>query len=320
MKENSATNEKLYILTYRTLPIGYAAIQCSHALREWIEHHPEDDKNWYKNSNFIILVTASNIKEFRKILAKADKLGIKYSTFLESDMAYQETAACFSPGEETRKLLKSCQLLGGPTPAAEEPKTTLDYKLLMKREMQGSSTISLWQHGADCKKAFIEIMNGEKFGILDKIPWLDNAIEEMKSSLGEMSKSNIKWQNILTYLQFHDIGKLRCKTTDENGIHYYNHPKESFKTWIEIGGDEFIANLMLKGMAMHSSNQKEIAATLYREEFKILRLTALAELISNSRNGIFGPEGIHETSFKIKFKKLKNNGSDSAFAYYAFYE
>jgi len=302
--------DKLYILTYRTLPIGYGAIQCSHALREWIEAHPEEDKNWYKTNNSIILLTASDLKEFRKILAKADAARITYSKFLEPDMAYQETAACFTPSPEARKLLKHCQLLGGPTQKKEDPKTVLDYKLLMKTEKQGSSGISLWQHGEDCQEAFLQIIDGERFGCLNQIGWLDDAIIELKDRYGDPSTSTDRWRDILTYIKFHDIGKIHSKIIDEEGrIHYPEHAEISAKTWIKIGGSEAIANLMRKDMAMHSMTKEECHSFLTYEELAILRISALAEIISNARNGLFGPLSFEETSFKIKLKKIKRNGS-----------
>lgn len=278
-------------------------------MREWIENNPEEDKFWYKNNNSIILLTTSDLKEFRKILAKADSLGIKYSKFLEPDMAYQETAACFSPSEEVKKLLKHCQLLGGATQKKEDPKTILDYKLLMKNEKQGKSQISLWEHGSDCRKAFIEIIKGEKFGCLDKIPWIDDAIKDLVSMYGEFSCDSPGWRDILTYIQYHDIGKIHSKSEDKNGIHYYNHPQISYNTWMKIGGKESIANLMGKDMIMHSAIQDECRKVLSPEEFKILRISALAEIISNARMGVFGDSSFQETSFKIKLKKIKRNGS-----------
>lgn len=279
-------------------------------MREWIENNPEEDKFWYKNNNSIILLTTSDLKEFRKILAKADNLGIKYSKFLEPDMAYQETAACFSPSQEAKKLLRHCQLLGGPTQKKEDPKTILDYKLIMKNEKQGRSQISLWEHGSDCKKAFIEIIKGERFGCLDKISWLDDAIKDLVTNYGEFSQDSNGWRDILTYIQYHDIGKIHSKSEDETGIHYNGHAKSSYDTWIKIGGSEDIARLMLNDMVMHSATQDECRKALSYNDFKILRISALAEIISNARMGIFGEAKFEETSFKIKLKKIKRNGNN----------
>ena len=63
-------------------------------------------------------------------------------------------------------------------------------------------------------------------------------------------------------------------------------------------------------MIMHSSTQEECRQTLSLEEFKILRISAIAEIISNARMGVFGDALFQETSFKIKFKKIKRNGND----------
>lgn len=281
------SHEKLYILTYRTLPIGYQAIQCSHTLREFVNQFPEHDKKWYKTNNSIILVTCSNYKDFLKLLNKADKLNIQYINFIEPDIGYHITATAFVPGEQTAYLLRHCQLLGGPTELSLEPKSLLDYKLLMKRTPQGESNV--WQHGKDCCNMLERILKGEKLPRIEKVTWLESAIKEFPYELEK---------DIYTYLQFHDIGKTI--TYDGEG-HYPNHAQESARLWRLLDNRERIATWIENDMVMHSGTVEEANKLVDKN---ILRLTALVECYSNAE--MFG--GFESDSFKIKLKKIIRNG------------
>ena len=104
--------QKLYILTYRTLPIGYQAVQCAHALREFTEKFAAENQKWYTTSNTIVLLTCSNLQELNKTLTKAQALGISYAPFYEPDIDNELTAIAFVPCAETAHLLRHFQLLG----------------------------------------------------------------------------------------------------------------------------------------------------------------------------------------------------------------
>lgn len=89
------------------------------------------------------------------------------------------------------------------------------------------------------------ILEGNKYTIFSNQEWISNLIPEIKPMIG-MNQHNPNhsydvWEHTvisivnapnnpilrLTML-FHDIGKPKCYTVDENGIgHFYGHPKES---------------------------------------------------------------------------------------------
>lgn len=253
-----------------------------------MDSFPDVDRTWHADNDSIILLTCSDYKEFRKTLAKADALGIGHADFKEPDIGYQVTASAFCPSAATAKLLKHCQLLGGPTPRPEQPRSLLDYKHLMKTTPQGKSNV--WQHGKDCSEMLGRILAGEKLPRMDKIPWLETAIREFPHKMAD---------DIHTYLLFHDIGKV---TTHDDQGHYPGHAVESARIWRQVDGREHIARWMESDMVMHSGTREE-AQTL--QDRHILRLTALAECYSNTE--LFG--GFDSDSFKIKLKKLIRNGT-----------
>lgn len=253
-----------------------------------MDKFPDVDRTWHEENDSIILVTCSDYREFRKLLAKADSLGIGHADFEEPDIGYQVTASALCPSAATAKLLKHCQLLGGPTTRPVEPKSLLDYKHLMKVTPQGTSNV--WQHGKDCCDMLDRILAGEKLTRMDRIPWLEDAIASFPSALSN---------DIHTYLLFHDIGKV---TTYDGHGHYPDHAAESAKIWRRIDDREHIARWMELDMVMHSGTREEAQALCDRH---ILRLTALAECYSNAE--MFG--GFESDSFKIKLKKLIRNGS-----------
>jgi hypothetical protein len=253
-----------------------------------VDRFPEADRIWHAENDSIILLTCSDYKEFRKIIAKADALGIGHADFREPDIGYQVTASAMCPSAATAKLLKHCQLLGGPTPRPEEPRSLLDYKHLMKATPQGKSNV--WQHGKDCCDMLDRILGGEKLPRMDKISWLKDAIEQFPQELS---------QDIYTYLLFHDIGKT---TTHDGQGHYPGHAAESARIWRQIDGRDNIARWMESDMVMHSGSREEAYVLQDRH---ILRLTALTECYSNAE--MFG--GFESDSFKIKLKKLIRNGA-----------
>jgi hypothetical protein len=51
---------KLHLVTRRDLSPGQQAVQAAHALREFIQHHPEVDRDWYERSNTLALLAVED--------------------------------------------------------------------------------------------------------------------------------------------------------------------------------------------------------------------------------------------------------------------
>lgn len=107
------------------------------------------------------------------------------------------------------------------------------------------------------------------------------------------------------YHIYHDCGKPFCRTIDDEGRqHFPDHAKISASIWRVHGGDEQIAELILRDMDMHLLKPAQAAEYDRMDLAPALLLTALSELHANAE--MFG--GIESTSFKIKFKALNKVG------------
>jgi hypothetical protein len=273
-------------------------------LREWTERYPTADRSWYQTNNSIIIVTVKDLREFEKILRKASEQSIDYVAFVEPDIGYQKTAAAFSPSAATAHLMRHCQLLGGAY-QNEEPVSLLDWKLAMKKHKQGEHDLSLWDHGDHCANVFMSLMTMDAHSAYP-IEWLDGAINSFIEQHGAFSESKAIYQDILTALRYHDIGKITAKKLDENGRpHYPDHPSHSEALWRKLDSREHIAKWLGNGMHLLGKTKAE-CETL--DDLPILRLMAASELIANIQDGIFGSTDFDSISAKIKLKKLNRNG------------
>jgi len=83
---------------------GYQAVQSIHAMRQFTAEHPDIDKEWFTNSNYLGLLAARDESELLEIIQKADMYNIKYSVFKEPDVDNAITAIALSPGEKSKRL------------------------------------------------------------------------------------------------------------------------------------------------------------------------------------------------------------------------
>lgn len=83
---------------------GYQAVQSMHALRQFTAEHPDIDKAWFEQSNYLGLLSVQNEEELVRLLADANERGIETSVFREPDIDNQMTAIALSPGPKSKKL------------------------------------------------------------------------------------------------------------------------------------------------------------------------------------------------------------------------
>lgn len=113
MEDTQVKNNKLIVVTRRDLPIGYQAVQASHASIEFQHEYPREAKEWHNTSNYLIFLTVKDKKALKNLLIKAAKKGITKTTpFNEPDLNNELTAIAFAPSEEVRKLTSSLPLMG----------------------------------------------------------------------------------------------------------------------------------------------------------------------------------------------------------------
>lgn len=157
---------------------------------------------------------------------------------------------------------------------------------------------SVYQHGLSVQQHFLELIDNP---IDRKLPdWFLQNKEELLNNLHPQEIINL-------YLLHHDCGKPLCKTIEDGKTHFPNHAQVSKETWLSVGGDPIIANLIGWDMILHTANASEIDEYLKvwtKQDAYTLLLASLSELHSNAK--MFG--GTTSDSFKIKFKQIDRRG------------
>lgn len=151
------------------------------------------------------------------------------------------------------------------------------------------------QHGELVHKYYCDILNL----ITDKVTKFEWDIPEQ--TISQLSKLYIDAMlscQVKDYHTYHDCGKHISKYVDDEGRqHFPDHADNSYRQWLEHGGDGITAYLIQHDMYFHTTPLPCIEAITY---YPTLLLTAWAEIHANSE--MFG--GVQSTSFKIKKKRL----------------
>lgn len=81
-----------------------------HALREFVQVHPQIDRDWYQFSNTLALLSVPTLEDLTDLRATAGLRGIPYAEFREPDLRDELTAVALAPGSDTSKLCRSLAL------------------------------------------------------------------------------------------------------------------------------------------------------------------------------------------------------------------
>lgn len=100
----------MYVITRSDLDPGYQAVQSMHALRQFTAEHPEVDRQWFEQSNYLGLLSVANEIELQDLISMAVQQDIKFSIFREPDIEDQITAIALAPGPKSKKLCSRLQL------------------------------------------------------------------------------------------------------------------------------------------------------------------------------------------------------------------
>lgn len=92
------------------MSLGYQAVQAAHALRQFVAEHPEKDKEWFENSNYLGLLSVSNEEALQFLITQAIDKEIKFSVFREPDIDNQITAIALEPSAKSKKLCAKLKL------------------------------------------------------------------------------------------------------------------------------------------------------------------------------------------------------------------
>lgn len=104
-------NDKLTVITRSDIDPGYQATQSVHAGIQFIFEHPDRAGPWYKDSNYLALLSAKDENHLKEIILDCHKHNIKHSVFTEPDIDNQITSVAIEPGEKTRKITSRLPLL-----------------------------------------------------------------------------------------------------------------------------------------------------------------------------------------------------------------
>ena len=98
--------DKVYIITRRDMSPGYQGVQSIHAMRQFSEEHPDIDKAWFKQSNYLAWLSVTDEAELFELLAKAARKHIRCSIFREPDVDNQVTAIALEPGVHSSEVCR----------------------------------------------------------------------------------------------------------------------------------------------------------------------------------------------------------------------
>jgi len=99
---------KLYIVTRKDLPPGLMLAQACHALRGFVEAHPEEDQKWFRESNNIVCLEIENESALLNLVKKAVCADIPHAVFREPDRDGEATSVAFGAG--ARRLVSGLPL------------------------------------------------------------------------------------------------------------------------------------------------------------------------------------------------------------------
>lgn len=153
--------------------------------------------------------------------------------------------------------------------------------------------MNMIDHGKMVHEYYSDLVSNQKYD------WDFGKVRDLIDDLLENAPSA---EQLKMYHVYHDCGKPRCRTVDEQGKqHFPNHAHVSYETWLEAGGDEETAWYILHDMDFHVLKGDDLDSLLTDPRALGLLLTAWAEIHANAQ--MFG--GIDSTSFKIKRKHLE---------------
>ena len=100
--------DKLYIIVRNDLAPGLQTAQACHALRAFVEEHPEVDQSWHRNSNNLVVL---QVEDEEALLDLADQLWceeVPMSVFSEPDLDDSHTA--IAAGPTAKRLVSELRL------------------------------------------------------------------------------------------------------------------------------------------------------------------------------------------------------------------
>lgn len=100
--------ERLYVVTRADLSPGAQIAQSCHALRAFVEKHPELDQAWHRAGGNLVCLSVPDERELYNLLYDADSLDLALAGFCEEDLGNQLTALALEG--RAKRLLRALPL------------------------------------------------------------------------------------------------------------------------------------------------------------------------------------------------------------------
>lgn len=101
---------RLYVIVRGDLPPGARVAQAVHGFRQFVADHPEIEKEWFENSNTIVILQARDEAHICTLADRAEMYGVPKAIFREPDLHDQATCLVLAPTPPTRKICRDLPL------------------------------------------------------------------------------------------------------------------------------------------------------------------------------------------------------------------
>lgn len=166
-----------------------------------------------------------------------------------------------------------------------------DYLISMMKNCPQFNNQTVYEHCLSVQSIFIETFNNKN----DLLPkWFLENFGFIKSKL-------IKYDSILEYTEFHDVGKPFCIQNINGTNHFPNHSELSYNIYSLVCNNEDILYCIKHDMDIHMIKDKDLFINKYSAT---LLFIGFCELFANAK--YFG--GFDSISYKIKYKQLDRRG------------
>lgn len=187
----------------------------------------------------------------------------------------------------------------------KENKKVDDLHSAMKNTYQFGD-IDMYQHGEMVFNEYQKMMNAIKNKDTQYIEDIGFSFD--KNFIEKLFDYQYDMEIMRNYQIYHDCGKHLSRIVDNNGkVHYPDHAQHSSNIYGQYFDNPIVQELILKDLNFHTFKSEEIIEWIKKEDKYMLAslyITAWAEILANAT--MFG--GINSDSFKIKRKKLIQNG------------
>jgi peptidyl-tRNA hydrolase len=92
--------EKLYVVVRNDLAPGLQVAQVCHAVREFAHRFPELDRQWFEQSNNLVVLQVPTLEDLEKLVVDGGVI----APFHEPDLNGELTAAAFAAGRTLSSL------------------------------------------------------------------------------------------------------------------------------------------------------------------------------------------------------------------------